>query len=96
MGYYIEIGSPGSPKAEYLCEKYGAWIMNPSSAFKALLLGFGVVCVVTNPAFETAAFCYNTLEFESFFSMECPRQWVVFEDRELAAKLANYKGDCDD
>ena len=95
MGYYLETFTP-TGQAESLMQLYGAVGMTPEVAEITVGLKFGaVICVVKNPEFEAAAFCYSSDEFDRFDHPSDPRpkRWLWIEDRDLVARLTGYAKD---
>jgi hypothetical protein len=95
MGYYLET-SGLTGKAESLAKMYGAVGMDQDLAEITVGLKHGaVICVVRNPEFEAAAFCYSPAEFARFTHPLDPRpkRWMWIEDREMVEKLTGYAQD---
>jgi hypothetical protein len=95
MGYYLETPAL-TGKAEALAQMYGAIGMPPEVAEITVGLKHGaVVCVVKNPEFEAAAFCYSSDEFDRFNHPGDPRpkRWLWIENRQLVENLTGYTRD---
>jgi len=94
MGYYVQTPGAVTKKAELIAAEHNGEIVDVKEAFEAFDQGKGVICVVTNPAFEAAAFAHDHEQLEHFADTSDdmrPRKWVVLESFEQAAKLANYE-----
>jgi hypothetical protein len=93
VGYYLETPK-NIGKADTIKKLYGAISISQEDAKMAARHRAGaVICVVRNPSFDVAAFCYDEAEFERFTNKHDPRPktWLCIEDRELVARLTNYK-----
>lgn len=91
MGYYIQTSKHFS-KAEEIAQKYNGEIVQFAEAERAIDDPTkGVICVVRNPYFEAAGFCFNKKEFKRLAPPrdQRPRQWVII-NRYLAEKLSEY------
>jgi len=64
MSAYIE--GPPNGKLNILCDEFDAQVVAPSEVRPAIAMGFGVVCVVFNPTFESAGYAYDKAEAERF------------------------------
>lgn len=90
MGYYLET-PVDTGKAAYLCEHYGAVMVEPVEP-SALPPDRALVCVVANPAggFEAAGYCHNDSEFEAFARRDArKREWLLM-DRATVERLSQY------
>ena len=92
MGYYIQVPE-NLGKAKQLQDIYQAEIIhNPPGSFTEVPLGKALICVVENPGFDAAAFCYSREEFQEFLIPDGrPRTWVLM-DYDLVVELSGYKG----
>lgn len=85
MGYYI----PGPPqgKVEYLTRVYKDATVIPVPDSFNVPDDKALVCVVENPHFDAAGYCYNEREFKEFTDTSDPRHktWVLMDkdDAEL-------------
>ena len=95
MGWYLE--TPGvTGKAEKLKTIYNAKEVDKDTAEDLVDDQKGaVVCVVQNPEFEAAAFCYSPQEFRRFNYPRDPRPktWLWIEDRDAVETVSGYKAD---
>ena len=90
MGFYINQNSKGQPlpakgKAHALLQD-GAIIVAPE--FQPNL-----VCVVRNPMFDAAGYCYDKDEFNAWTDPEDPRPkiWLVYEHAGLLSGYDDFK-----
>ena len=90
MGFYIETPGQTTGKADRLVADHGATIIETPTNFneagdKAL------VCVVVNPFFEAAGYCFDEREFNAFTATSDPRPktWLTM-DKALAQKLSGF------
>lgn len=95
MGWYVE--TPGlTGKAEKLQKIYAAQPVDKDTAEDLVDDGRGaVICVVKNPEFEAAAFCYSPQEFRRFTHPldPRPRTWLWVEDRAVIEEVTGYRAD---
>jgi len=95
VGYYLETPDRFG-KAESLVKMYGGRIVSrPEARDLVENRTKAVICVVYNPEFEAAAFCYAPKEFERFTHHADLRKrtWVVIDDRDMIEELTGYKED---
>ena len=90
MGYYVET-CDSSGKVQWLIDNHDAEIIDQLEADVRVLAGLGVVCVVTNPTFEAAGFCYCIEEFDRFANFDDlrPKVWLSM-DRVKLEELSDY------
>ncbi len=92
MGYYIEVPKPRG-KVSQICDQYPkARVVSQGEAANLMAdPTTGVVCVVMNPCFEAAGFCYNQREFQDFTRPEDqrPKQFVAMP-RRVAERASGY------
>lgn len=94
MGYYIQCKGHFD-KAEKIAQEHNGLILSGvKQAEDAFNAGLGVICVVRNPMFEAAGFCFSRDEFEMWADRQGrdhrPKTWVAI-DLELAKKLSGYE-----
>lgn len=91
MGFYIETPGQVIDKTKRLVKDYGAGIVNPPSSFDQVPEDKALICVVTNPFFEAAGYCYDEREFAVFSNIrdDRPKTWLLM-DKKLAEKLSGY------
>ena len=93
MGYYINYpGQPIKNKAADLVAKYGAKMISLSSVKDMSFVDGALVCVVQNPGFDAAAYCYSADELQEFSMTpgdNRQRTWLLM-DRQLVEKLCNF------
>ena len=88
MGYYINTNSkgrdlPSKGKVQVLITD-GATIVPEPSEFTSNL-----VCVVENPLFDAAGYCYSSQEMKHFkYPDGRKRTWLIYEH---AQKLSGYQ-----
>jgi len=89
MGYYIETGT-NHCKASLICREHGGVIIPRPINYSDVPKGKALICVVTNPYFEAAAFCNTEQEFKEFtlVSDTRPKTWLLI-DWKKACKLTN-------
>lgn len=92
MGFYINQDMPTRGKAEALVKQHGA--VELRSAIEAadwMKQGFGIVCVVSNPLFDAAGYCFNERELSAFSDpMDARhRSWLAM-DKTAAEKLSGF------
>lgn len=93
MGFYLET-QRHTNKVEQLIKMYDAREVKMEEALDAIYDNkYAVICVVKNPNFEAAAFCYNLKEFRRFNYVkdDRPRRWLIIEDRNMVDDLSGYK-----
>jgi hypothetical protein len=91
MGFYIKTPGHTSGKADLLVADHGATIIETPTNFDEAPEGKGLVCVVVNPLFEAAGYCFDEREFEAFTatSDDRPKTWLTM-DKALAGSLSGY------
>ena len=91
MGYYIQTPGIALGKAAYLVEEDGAETIPMPLSFTDIPEDRALVCVVSNGAFEAAAYVYNEAEFYDFNLPEDrrPRIWLTMP-LERAQELSDY------
>lgn len=80
-------------KAEKIEKIFNAKRISPEIApFAASDPQVALICVVENPNFEAAAFCYSFDEFQRFSHVSDTRRktWLVVDDRETIEKVTGY------
>ena len=93
MGFYLETPRH-KDKAEQLIKMYDAREVKMEEALAAIYDNkHAVICVIRNPNFDAAAFCYDLKEFRRFnyVSDDRPRRWLIIEDREMVDELSGFK-----
>lgn len=93
MGFYLETPRYKN-KAEQLIKMYDAREVRMEEALDAIYDNkYAVICVIRNPNFDAAAFCYNLKEFRRFNHVDDdrPRRWLIIEDRDMVDELSGYK-----
>lgn len=91
MGYYIQT-EQNHNKASQIVATHGAVIITASEAEGYINdLEKAVICVIENPMFDAAAFCYDRKEFQAFNEDNSGRRktWLVM-DRSKAKELSGY------
>jgi hypothetical protein len=97
VGYYLETPPHRFEKAAQIVAEYKGTIVDALEA--ALVVANepdkAVICVVQNPEFEAAAFCYSMSEYERFtYKLDRrPRTWIVINDRALVEERTGYAKD---
>lgn len=94
MGFYVEVPEVFFGKADKIIKIFDARLVSQEQAEAFVADGVkAVICVVTNPNFEAAAFCYDSKEFNRFTYKGDPRPkaWLVTDDRELIENITGYK-----
>lgn len=89
MGYYIQVPE-NLNKAAQLVAIYQAEIIPEPLGFDEVPEGKGLVCVVQNPLFDAAAYCYNADEFEEFKRDDGRLKTWLLMDRAQAEELSGY------
>jgi hypothetical protein len=92
MGFYLEAPDRFN-KAQYLKDEYGALEVSQMHARWVITIGVdAVICVVSNPEFEAAAFCYKPEEFKRFTQPHDvrPKTWLVIPDRKRVEDASGY------
>ncbi len=91
MGYYIEVPE-NKGKAKQLVDLYEAKIIQKPSSFNEIPTDKALICVVVNPSFDAALFCYSNKEFQLFsYSWDDgrPKIWLLM-DLEKTKELTGY------
>lgn len=91
MGYYIQ--GPLKGKALHICTEHKAVPLRKTpKSVKEFPPDKAVICVVENPIFDAAAFCYDDMELGEFQTPadDRPKVWLLM-DRALARELTGYK-----
>lgn len=91
MGYYIETKTLFD-KTSIIQQQHGAEVISLGEARRLVAdPNVAVICVISNLAFEAAAFCYDMDELEAFADKTDlrPRVWLKM-NRELAKSLTGY------
>lgn len=97
MGYYIP--GPAKGKVGMLMKEYGAHWLIPEEmpiSYEDIPKDKAIVVVIENSAFEAAALCYNSGEFEDLINFDIvddprPRVFLIM-DKAKAYELAGYHG----
>jgi len=89
MGYYIQVPE-NLNKAAQLVKIHQAEIIPPPASFDEVPKGKGLVCVVENPLFDAAAYCYNQGEFAEFVREDGRLKTWLLMDKALAEELSGY------
>lgn len=95
MGNYLETPETVDKVAQ-LEKLYGAKQIDKDTAEDLIDEQRGaVICVVKNPGFEAAAFCYSPQEFRRFNHPMDDRQktWLFIEDRDRVCNDSGYTAD---
>jgi hypothetical protein len=93
MGFYLETPKYKN-KAKQLIKMYDAREVRMEEALDAIYDNkYAVICVISNPNFDAAAFCYDLKEFRRFNHVDDdrPRRWLIIEDRDMVDELSGYK-----
>lgn len=80
-------------KARQLERIYNARPVTMEEALDAIHAGqLAVMCVIRNPNFDAAAYCYNLAEFRRFnyVSDDRPRTWMIIDDKAMVEDLSGY------
>lgn len=94
MGYYIQTaGAKG--KAAAIVLEHNATIIPCPKRFDEVPDHKALICVVENPAFDAAGFCYDEREFQAWTApdhgpYQRPRTWLVM-DRKTAEILTEFR-----
>lgn len=89
MGYYIQVPD-NLNKAMQLVNIHNAEIIPCPESFSDVPDNLGLVCVVENPGFDAAAYCYSQSEFAEFTREDGRiKLWLVM-NKEKAEKLSGY------
>ena len=94
MGYYIQTPVHFN-KAYYLVEEDEAEIINQPTHFSDISKDRALICVVTNPLFEAAGYCFCNNEFTAFLPTpedQRPRTWLTMP-LEKAQYLSGFRKD---
>ena len=88
MGRYIQTGE-ATGKAQYLVDNCGANRVEKPSRFEEIPADKALICVVANPMFEGAAYCYSPEELIEFGQItdNRPKTWLLME-KSLVEELA--------
>lgn len=90
MGYYIQVPE-NLNKAAQLVAIYQAEIIPEPLGFDEVPEGKGLVCVVQNPGFDAAAYCYSADEFEEFTRQDGRfKHWLIM-DKGMAEELSGFR-----
>lgn len=92
MGYYLETPRL-KDKARQLEKIYNARPVTMEEALEAIHAGtVAVMCVIRNPHFDAAAYCYSLAEFRRFnyVSDDRPRTWMIIDDKDMVEDLSGY------
>lgn len=95
MGFYLET-MRHKDKAAQLIKMYNAREVRMEDALDAIFDNKGaVICVIRNPNFDAAAFCYSLKEFRRFNYVDDdrPRKWLIIDDRDMVEELTGYKAE---
>ena len=90
MGRYIEVPDRIG-KGTQIRDLYDGEILPAApGTFQDVPVGKALICVVANPGFDAAAFCYNESEFQEFTSPDVrPKTWLLI-DWDKATELTGY------
>jgi uncharacterized protein (DUF1330 family) len=94
MGYYIQTGM-NRHKAVYLVTEFGGSIIEQPRSLSEIPADKALIVVVENPSFDAAALAFDEREFQAFVQPDSGYQRTrtfVLLDRDLAYKLADYRG----
>jgi hypothetical protein len=89
VGYYIEVPDK-LYKAEQIRDIYKAVEIPAPKTFSTVPEDMAIICVVQNPTFDAAAYCYNESELEQFREFDGRRKTWLVMDKKLAEKLSGY------
>ena len=80
MGRYIQTGSL-TGKAQYLIDNHAAERVSKPARFEDIPENKALICVVANPMFEGAAYCYSPGELTEFGQIKDtrPKTWLLME-----------------
>lgn len=95
MGYYLETPRC-KDKASQLIKIHNAREVRMEEALDAIYANkHAVICVVRNPNFDAAAYCYDLHEFRRFNYVDDdrPRKWLIIEDRDAVDIITGYKAE---
>ena len=95
MGYYIETPGQYLGKALKIAQDHDGSIVTEEESYKALVdPDLAVIVVVSNGAFEAAAFTYNKKKWLDFHTDgdTRPKKYVIL-NRDKAKELTGYDGD---
>ncbi len=91
MGYYIQVPE-NLNKAAQLQKIYQAEIIREPESFDEVPDHRGLICVVENPGFDAAAYCYSEGEFEEFSRIDGRlRTWLLM-DKTMVEILSGFTG----
>lgn len=97
VGYYLETPPHRFEKAAQIAAEYKGTIIDALEAAHIVKSepDKAVICVVQNPGFEAAAFCYSMSEYQRFtYKLDLrPRTWIVINDRALVEERTGYAKD---
>ena len=88
MGFYINLPEAKN-KADQLVKLYGAEKLPKAPPSFFTVEGKALICVVENPHFDAAAYCYSQGEFDAFTYVETPED-IKRHRREAEAMGAEY------
>ena len=90
MGYYVEVPR-NFDKAQQIADLYGGILANRPLTFADIPKGKALICVLRNPLFEAAGFCYDEREFNAFHDPNDrrPRSYVLL-DWAKASELTGF------
>ena len=90
MGYYIQTPS-NTHKAEQLVQLYNAEILPfEVPEFKDIPEHRALICVVRNPMFDAAAYCFSESEWKVFTHNDGRMKTWLMMDKLLARELSGY------
>lgn len=95
MGYYLETPRC-KDKVSQLVKIHNAREVRMEEALDAIYDNkHAVICVVINPHFDAAAYCYDLHEFRRFNYVDDdrPRKWLIIEDRDAVDIITGYRAE---
>lgn len=91
MGYYIETPFPENKAEQILLLDPEAKEIPEPTSFDSVPPDFAIICVVSNPRFDAAAYCYSPQELEEFKRPDGrSKKWLMMP-RQKAEELSGYK-----
>ena len=90
MGYYIQVPE-NLNKARQLVDIYAAQVIFRPEQFNDIPNDLGLICVVENPGFDAAAYCYSQGEFAEFCRADGRIKTWLTMDKGMAERLSNYR-----